>query len=98
MTPCLRRISFLESFSYELKNLELVEYHSVSAFGSSIGTLMRSSIGAAIFKKWSCASHVPSHKAASSRQPAEVQTEQTALLGNIYHVTHIAYAKCLIFR
>ena len=53
MTPCLRRISFLESFSYELKNLEVVEYHSVSAFGSSIGTLMRSSIGAAIFKKWS---------------------------------------------
>lgn len=28
-----------------------VEYHSVSAFGSSIGTLMRSSIGAAMFKE-----------------------------------------------
>lgn len=51
MILCLRSISFLFGFSSISFEIEQKIYHSVSAFGSSIGTLMRSSIGAAMVVK-----------------------------------------------
>lgn len=47
MILCLRRMSFLEVLVSFCDGYDACYYHSVSAFGSSIGTDMRSSFGAA---------------------------------------------------
>lgn len=53
MMPCFRRISFLwfRLVVFKVKAAERKSYHSVSALGSSIGTLTGASIGSAI--RWS---------------------------------------------
>ena len=49
MTPCCRRISFLLAVRPESwKGASYGIHHSVSALGSSIGTAIRWSVGAAI--------------------------------------------------
>lgn len=50
MTPCFRKMSFLGQLSTDILLYTGHTYHSVSAFGSSMGTLMRSSMGAAILR------------------------------------------------
>lgn len=45
MILCFRRMSFLFSSQYVLTISYMETYHSVSAFGSSMGTAMRWSIG-----------------------------------------------------
>lgn len=48
ITPCLRRISFLHFESVVIKEAGRKTNHSVSAFGSSMGTFTGASIGSIV--------------------------------------------------